>query len=100
MAQAQRTFETEVAVLQTEFKNLDGKFEEIKSDVKALSQKLDHYTETTHSLLKELQTENEKQHNELADKVTKLERWQWMLMGAGMALGVLGYSGIEKFLLH
>lgn len=100
MQQAQRTFETEVAVLQTEFKNLDGKFDEIKQDVKLLDQKVDHYADTTHTLLKEFKQENKEQHAIVEEKIQSLEKWRWMLMGAGMLIGVLGYSGVEKFLLH
>jgi len=100
MPQIQRTFEAEVAVLQTEFKNLDGKFDEIKHEVKLLDKKVDHYADTTHTLLKEFKVENQQQHKVVEEKIQSLEKWRWMLMGAGLLIGMLGYSGIEKFLLH
>ena len=48
MVQIQRTLETDIAVLQTEFKNLDAKFADIKEDVSNLGIKIDIYAESTH----------------------------------------------------
>jgi chromosome segregation ATPase len=100
MPQVQRTIETDIAVLQTEFKNLDDKFADIKEDVKQLGTKIDTYAETTQTMLKEFQHENQEQHAVVEEKIHSLEKWRWMLMGAGMLVGIVGYSGIEKFLLH
>ena len=37
----------------------------------------------------------------MASKIAGLEKWRWMLVGAGVALGGLSYSGIEMLLgLH
>lgn len=97
MPEIQRTLETDVAVLQTEFKNLDAKFADIKEDVKQLGVKIDVYAESTQSLLKEFQNENQEQHAIVEDKIQSLEKWRWMIMGAGMGLGALGSAGFEMF---
>lgn len=100
MAQIQRTLETDIAVLQTEFKNLDAKFADIKEDVKQLGVKIDDYAESTHTLLKEFQQENQEQHAIVERKIQSLEKWRWMLMGAGMLIGMMGYQGIENLFMH
>jgi len=77
-------YDTAIAVLQTEFKNIN--------------EKLDRHATETYRLLREFQVENAKQHGELASRIDKLERWRFMLIGAGIVFGGLGYSGIEKLL--
>jgi len=47
-------------------------------------------------MLDQLKKENAEQHNELAEKVSSLERWRWMLMGAAALAGALGWSGIQN----
>lgn len=97
MAQIQRTLETDIAVLQTEFKNLDAKFADIKEDVSKLGIKIDVYAEGTQTLLKEFQSENQEQHAIVEEKIQSLEKWRWMIMGAGMGLGALGSAGFDAF---
>ena len=77
-------YETDIAVLQTELRNL--------------SEKLDYHTQTTHAMMREFQTENNRQHNELFNRIVKLENWRWMLIGAGIILGSSGMLGIEKLM--
>jgi hypothetical protein len=36
----------------------------------------------------------------MAIKIAGLEKWRWMLIGAGCVLGGLGYSGFEAFMVH
>ena len=97
-------YDADIAVLQVEFKNLDSKFDaslaDVKADVKEVSEKLDKHNEGTHSLLREFQATNVSQHYEMAAKIAGLEKWRWMLIGAGCVLGGLGYSGIESFMAH
>ena len=100
MQQVQRNLETDIAVLQTEFKNLDAKFAEIKEDVNKLGVKIDDYAQSTQTLLKEFQSENQEQHAIVEQKIQSLEKWRWMLMGAGMLIGMMGYQGIENFFIH
>ena len=78
------SYETDIAVLQVELRNL--------------SEKVDEHTKTTQQMLREYHAENNRQHNELFTRIVKLENWRWMLMGAGVVLGMGGMMGIEKLL--
>lgn len=101
-AQRQLKYDADIAVLQVEFKNLDKKFDteiiELKGQVKDVSDKLDKTTESTHALIRSFQTSNLNSHNEMAEKISGLEKWRWMLIGAGIVLGGLGYSGLDALL--
>ena len=77
-------YDTDIAVLQVELRNL--------------SEKVDEHTKTTQQMLREYHAENNRQHNELFTRIVKLENWRWMLMGAGVVLGMSGMMGIEKLL--
>ena len=80
-------YETDIAVLQVELRNL--------------SEKVDEGIRSTQQMMRDFQTENNRQHNELFTRVVKLENWRWMLIGAGVILGSSGFAGIEKLLgLH
>ena len=78
------SYETDIAVLQVELRNL--------------SEKVDEHTKTTQQMLREYHAENNRQHGELFTRIVKLENWRWMLMGAGVVLGMSGMLGIEKLL--
>lgn len=90
--------ETEVAVLQVQYNHLTEKVDEIKSSLKDLSTHIDEHMESTHDLIREFQDENKTQHDEVNKKVAALEKWRWMLMGAGVLAGALGLPVIEKLL--
>ena len=97
-------YDADIAVLQVEFRNLDSKFDaslaDVKADVKEVSLKMDKHNDSTHTLLREFQATNISQHADMAAKIAGLEKWRWMLIGAGCVLGGLGYSGIESFMAH
>ena len=77
-------YETDIEVLKVELRNL--------------SEKVDYHTQTTQALMREFQTENNRQHNELFNRVVRLEHWRFMLIGAGIILGSSGMLGIEKLM--
>ena len=78
------SYETDIAVLQVELRNL--------------SEKVDEHTKTTQQMLREYHAENNRQHNELFARIVKLENWRYMLVGAGVVLGMGGMMGIEKLM--
>ena len=90
--------ETEVAVLQVQYSHLNEKVEDIKTGLKDLSSHIDDHMESTNSLIREFQDENRKQHDDVNKKVAALEKWRWMLMGAGVLAGALGLPVLEKVL--
>lgn len=89
---------TDVAVLQLEVRNLHDKVDELKTDVKDLHDCLDRNMEETKSLMKEYNDLSVKQHEELADKVSSIEKIKWMLMGAAAILGATGVEAVQMFL--
>ena len=90
--------ETEVAVLQVQYGYLNEKVEDIKTGLKDLTLHIDNHMDETHKLIKEFQDENKKQHEETNKKVSALEKWRWMLMGAGVLAGALGLPVVEKLI--
>lgn len=86
--------ETEIAVLQVQVKNLDEKLDDLKVEVKDLHDCLGRNMDETKVILKEFQETNTKSHDELAEKLSSLEKIKWMLMGAA---AVLGATGVEAF---
>jgi hypothetical protein len=98
---ARKKFEqtvTDVAVLQLEVNNLHEKVDELKIDVRDLHDCLDRNMNETREFLEKFQAESNRQHNELADKVSSIEKIKWMLMGAAAILGATGVEAVQMFL--
>jgi SMC interacting uncharacterized protein involved in chromosome segregation len=90
--------ETEVAVLQVQVDDIKSDISEIKADIKGLNSTLIKSNEDTHKLLKEMQDSSTGAHKAMSDKINTLEKWRWMMMGAGIVLGTLGYDTVAKLL--
>jgi len=97
MAKAQEV-ETESEVLQVQVNNIETKTNDIKDNLKQVHDCVHANAEETQRLIKELQESNEKSHKALSDKVTALEKWRWMLMGAGVVIGSMGFDSVAKLL--
>ena len=89
---------TDVAVLQLQVSNLNDKVDELKTDVKDLHDCLDRNMAETREFLKEFQDSQTKQHEELAEKVSGIEKIKWMLMGAAAIAGATGLEAVQMFL--
>ena len=100
VAKAQRArstkLDTEVAVLQVRVGNVEEKFNDIKEDLKSVDAKLDKNAEITQHMLKEVHDGNLAAHANLEKKINGLEKWRWMIMGAGIVVGYLGMDSITK----
>ena len=90
--------ETDIAVLQVQFKNIEQDVSEIKASLKDMHECIDRNATETRDMLKEMREEDTKAHRELGSKVSALEKWRWMMMGAGVVLGSLGFDMIAKML--
>lgn len=88
--------ETEIAVLQVQFQNMDEKIDDLKIELQSLRDHLSECSKTTHTMIKEMQDVDQAAHAALERKVSNLEKWRWMIMGAGMLLGALGFEAISK----
>lgn len=90
--------ETEVAVLQVQYKNLDEKVEELKDEMKDMRGSLEKHSAEHTGMMKEMTQQAKEAHSELSKKISALEKWRWMLMGAGVVIGALGWPAIGKIL--
>jgi DNA-binding ferritin-like protein len=90
--------QTEIAVLQVQVKNIDEKVVELKEDLKSVHDCLDRNSEEMKQLIKEMQDSDNKAHAALSSKVSALEKWRWMMMGAGIVIGSLGFDAMAKLL--
>lgn len=90
--------ETDVAVLQVQVKNIDDKVGELKEDLKGLSDTIDKHAEDTQKTLKDMKDVSATAHKAMDDKISTLEKWRWMMMGAGIALGALGHNFLGSLL--
>jgi chromosome segregation ATPase len=90
--------ETEVAVLQVQVQNITDDISEIKADIKCVNASIAKNNEDTHTLLKEMKEASSNAHKKMDDKISSLEKWRWMMMGAGIVLGTLGYDTVSKLL--
>lgn len=90
--------ETEIAVLKVKVEAMEEKICELKDEVKAFHTALTLHTENSAKLMKELKESSAAADKALADKINGLEKWRWMLMGAGIVIGSLGYETLTKLL--
>lgn len=90
--------ETDVAVLQVQVQNITDDISEIKADIKDVNISMQKNNEETHKFLKEMKEASAVAHKAMSDKVGALEKWRWMMMGAGVVIGSLGFDTITKLL--
>ena len=90
--------ETEIAVLQIQVKTLEEKIGELKVDLKALHDVIEANADETRRMLKSMREQDVKEHSELAGKISVLEKWRWMMMGAGIRIGSLGFPTLSAIL--
>ena len=90
--------ETDIAVLQVQVKNIEQDVSEIKNSLKEMHECIDRNAHETRDMIKEMSDGNTKAHLELGSKVSALEKWRWMMMGAGVVIGSLGFDTVAKLL--
>lgn len=90
--------ETEVAILQIQVENITNDISEIKADIKDVNAAITKNNEETYNFLKEMKEASSSAHKAMSDKISSLEKWRWMMMGAGVVIGSLGFDTIAKLL--
>ncbi len=90
--------ETDIAVLQVKVENIEDKIGELKTDVKDVRDALEKHSENQSNMIKDMQDASENAHKALSSKISSLEKWRWMMMGAGVVIGSLGYDTLAKLL--
>ena len=90
--------ETEIAVLQIQVQNIEEKIDEVKQDMRDMRKDFIEGNNELRTMLKDMKTQDSAAHVELSKKVSGLEKWRWMLMGAGIVIGSLGVEWLAKLL--
>jgi dsDNA-specific endonuclease/ATPase MutS2 len=90
-----------VGVLETKVNHVDEKIDDIKVDIKDMHDCLDNTRESLTNTLISMRSESTIQHNELAAKITEMEKSKDKLMlygaiGAAFIAGA-GWSGAINF---
>jgi chromosome condensin MukBEF complex kleisin-like MukF subunit len=83
-----------LGIVETKVENLDCKLDELKSDVKELHDCLDRTGDSLHAALKEMTKNSSEAHDDLAKKISDLEKfktkWTYLIMGGVAVLGWIG----------
>jgi hypothetical protein len=67
-------------------------------DLKSLHDAIESNADETRRMLKSMREQDVKEHGELASKISVLEKWRWMMMGAGIIIGSLGFPTLSAIL--
>lgn len=94
----QQKTQTEIAVLQVQVKNIEDKVGEIKEDLKCVNETMEKNNHDIQSMIKEMLHDAQEAHKALGSKISALEKWRWMMMGAGIVIGSLGFDTLGKLL--
>jgi Skp family chaperone for outer membrane proteins len=105
--------ENRVTILETEFKGMSRNLEKLETKIDGNYATLHHrVSELRDDLRTDIEDKHEKlmdkldsqnknsteQHKVIAEKISSLEQWRWMIMGAAAVLGyVLAHVKLEKF---
>ena len=90
--------ETEIAVLQVEVQNITDDIREIKTDIRDIHVEMVKNNDDTRVMLKGMKDASSSAHQAMSEKISSLEKWRWMMMGAGVVIGSLGFDTIAKLL--
>jgi chromosome segregation ATPase len=90
--------ETDIAVLQVEVQNITDDIREIKADIRDIHVEMVKNNDDTRVMLKGMKDASSNAHQAMSEKISALEKWRWMMMGAGVVIGSLGFDTIAKLL--
>ena len=90
--------ETEIAVLQVEVQNITDDIHDIKTDIRDIHVEMVKNNDDTRVMLKGLKDASSNEHEAMSAKITALEKGRWMMMGAGVVIGSLGFDTVAKLL--
>jgi len=91
--------ETDIAVLQVQVQNIEDKIDEMKQDMRDIRSDIAQNNIELRKTLADMNKQNNDAQSELSKKVSGLEKWRWMLMGAGIVIGsIMDYDWLSKLL--
>lgn len=88
--------QTEIAVLHIKVGNLEDKVDEVRKEISLLRDHIDKNNEAMQILIKEMRSSNMEAHERIAKKVNDIEKWRYMLIGAGIILGSFGFEAAKS----
>lgn len=87
--------QTEIAVLHIKVGNLEDKVEEVRKEISSLKDHIDKNYDAMQILISEMRKASAEAHKDIAKKVSDLEKWRYMLIGAGIILGSFGFEAAK-----
>ena len=88
-----------LGIVETKVENLNEKLDNLKVDVKDMHECLDQTRDALASQLKSMSDESDKQHAEIAKKISAMEklkdRWTFTVAGVLVAVGWISAHGTE-----
>ena len=84
--------ETDIAVLQVQVKNVEDKILDLKEDIHEIKTVIKEQSDQQLKLITAISDSSEQAHPALSDRISAQEKWRWMMMGAGMVIGFLGFE--------
>lgn len=93
-ALAVSTVPERVSVLETKVDNIEEKIDDLKMDLKAVSESIDQQAAHTIAILKDMKDVSTTAHIDMANKISNLEKFKekWIYLIAG-GIAVLGWVG-------
>lgn len=88
--------ETDIAVLQVQVKNVEDKILDLKEDIREIKISSREQSDETMRLIKSISDTSEQAHSALSSRISAQEKWRWMMMGAGMVIGFLGFEPLSN----
>lgn len=70
-------------------KNIKELYDRIDGVEVDLQKEMKDYQEKVINKIQELKTDGTAQHKEIGDRMAKLEKWMWILIGGGVVMGFL-----------
>ena len=90
--------ETDIAVLQVQVRNVEDKINDLKEDMKEIKVSIKEQSDEQTRLITDIKESSEAAHGSLSRKISALEKWRWMMMGAGVVIGALGFDSLSQLL--
>lgn len=85
----QTSLESHKAETNKMVKDLYEKIHDVEED---LLKDMDSNQDKVIKKIEELKSEGSIQHQEMSDRISRLERWMWILIGGGIVLGVIAQN--------
>ena len=92
--------ELDVAVLQTKMDAVQFQLDDLRSDIRDFRESLERSTLDTRNMISDMKQDSQQAHDRLADKINVLEKYRYMLVGAGVILGMVGLDSLSNLLKH